>query len=165
MAAVEALEVAPRAVGVAIGVVTGVVIGAGAGLSPAGDSRNTSRTTEITIADSAIPLAISRMRACGDRYHGVGTGLSTATQLFSSNASNPPPCGDSVFGRQVIEVGLGRVILVLVKHVDSVAAVGFLPKVVEVPRGPLLRHHLMLTPRPGQTLVSPPTRGGDRGTR
>lgn len=51
--------------------VTAVVPSVGTGLSPAEESRNTSSTTETTIAESAAPLAIIRVRAWGDRYHGV----------------------------------------------------------------------------------------------
>ena len=75
-------------VAVATGVVTGVVVGTGAGSSPFVGPRKNSRTTETTIADSAVALAISRVVACRDRYHGVDKGLTTSTQLFSSNASN-----------------------------------------------------------------------------
>lgn len=80
---------------VASGVVTGVVLCAGAGSSPAEESRNTNRTTEMTIADKAVALAISRVRVCGDLCHGVAdTGVNAASQVFSSNASKRSCSGD-----------------------------------------------------------------------
>ena len=75
---------------VANGVVIGAVVGDGVGLSAGGVSRNTSRTAETTIAESAVPLAIIKVSACRDRYHGVGVGWMRSTQVLSSNASNPP---------------------------------------------------------------------------
>lgn len=78
------------AVAVASGVVEGGVLSAGTRSSAAGEPRNTNRTTETTIADSAAALAISRVRACEDRCHGsADTTVKSWSQVFSSNASNP----------------------------------------------------------------------------
>src|SRR4051812_27750684 len=77
-------------VAVARGVVLGGVLSEGTGSSAAGVPRNTSRTTETTIADSATALAIIRVRACEDRCQVVtDTGVKSSSQVFSSNASNP----------------------------------------------------------------------------
>ena len=132
-----------------------------AGMLPVGLSYGSSENERIA-RELDVPV-IAKFRASYERAQG-----DAALEPAPQRATPAPPSRETVvvervetvallwavLGQQVVEVRLGPVRVLLVNrlvHVDPIAPVGRIPQVVEVARGPLLRHLLMLALLPAQT--------------